>query len=180
MVIYFVKPTDTVKLRDGTTASNLAEVDTGGRVSTNLYATPDSGVTILPVKCDAEGNLSTTGSLVIVGAVSNFRFAETIAASATTTFLMLTVPAGKKYIITDYGVTSIDYAGVSMTLVQDTGGGDTDVLRDKQTATEFMARRTFNGGLIFPAGSTISIKITNDLASISTFDLYMTGKEVDA
>ena len=179
MVVYLQKFSDTFKLRDGSTSSQLASVDSGGRVSSNLYATSDGGTTIVPVRCDQDGNIATTGSLIITGAVSSFLSGETIAASTTTSFTMLTVPAGKKYIITDYGVTSINYAGVAMTLVKNEGAGDVDVLRDKQTSTEYMAERTFNGGLIFSSGTIIKIKITNSQASISEYDLYMTGKEVD-
>ena len=180
MVVYLHKFIDTFKLRDGSTSSNLAEVDSGGRVSTNLFASPDGGTTILRVRCDTEGNLSTTGNLVITGAVSNFLFDYSIAGLTTDTVTMLTVPASKFYVITDYGVTSIDYAGVEMTLVNDTGSGDTDVLRDKQTGTEYMARRTFSGGLIFTAGTVIKIKVTNTQATPSSYDFYMTGKELDA
>lgn len=179
MVVYLQKFTENVRLKDATVDANLAEVDVGGRISTNLYATSDGGSTIIPVKCDSEGNISTTGSLIITGAVSSFLFGETIAATTTTTFTLLTVPAGKNYIISDYGVTSINYAGVEMTLVKNEGGGDIEVLRDKQTGTEFMARRTFNGGLIFSAGTIIKIKVANPQASTSEYDLYMTGKEVD-
>ncbi len=179
MVVYLQKLSDTVKLRDGVTASNLAEVDSGGRVSTNLWATPDGGTTIVRVKCDSEGNISTTNNLVVTSIVSAFNQGYTIAASTTDTVTMLTVPADKNYIITDYGVTSINYAGVEMTLVQDTGGGDTDVLRDKQTGTEYMARRTFTEGLVFAANTVIKIKVSNPELSISEYDFYMTGREVD-
>jgi len=179
MVVFLQKLSDTVKLRDGSVSSQLAEVDVGGRVSTNLFATPDSGTTIVQVKCDAAGNISTTNNLVVTSIVSAFNQGYTIAATTTDTVTMLTVPAGKSYVITDYGVTSVDYAGVSMTLVQDTGGGDTDVLRDQQTGTEFMARRSFTEGLVFTAGTVIKLKVTNTQVSISEFDFYMAGREVD-
>lgn len=180
MVVYLTKPTDTIKLRDGTTASNLTSVDSSGRLSVKIYATPDGGTTILPVKSDVDGNISVTNTVVVTNIISNFLPAQTIPASSTTTFDLLTVPAGKRYVITDYGVTSIDYAGVGMTLVQDTGSGDEDVLRDKQTGTEYMARRTFSEGLVFEEGTVIKIKVSNPQLTTSEYDLYMSGREVSA
>ena len=63
--------------------------------------------------------------------------------------------------------------------MQDTGGGDSDVLRDKQTGTEYMIQRKFTEGLVFAAGTLIRLKITNTQASVSEYDLYMVGREVD-
>lgn len=179
MVVYLTKPTDTIKLRDGVTAANLTSVDSSGRLSTKIFATPDGGTTITAIKCDTAGNLTTANTVVVTDIISNFLPAETILAGATDTFTMFTVPVGKKYVITDYGITSIDYAGPSLTLVQDTGGGDEDVLRDKQTATEYMIQRTFTEGLVFDAGTVIKLKITNPQGTASEYDLYMTGREVD-
>jgi hypothetical protein len=179
VVVYLTKPTDTIKLRDGVNASNLTSVDSSGRLSTKIFATPDGGTTNTPVACDVNGNILTANTVVVTDILSNFLPAETIPAGNTSTFTMFTVPVGKKYVITDYGVTSIDYAGVAMTLVQDTGSGDEDVLRDKQTATEYMIQRKFTEGLVFSAGTVIKLKITNPQGTASEYDLYMTGREVD-
>ena len=166
-----------VELKDADT-DDRAHVDTGGRVFTKLFASPDGGTTIIPVKCDAQGRIGTISAVLALNPVSIFFYDQTIGTGLYSDFTIGAVGAGKKWIMTDWGVTSADYAGPTASIFKTNGGIDTFLLREKVTATDFQIRRSWTNGAIFDEGDTIKIRVYNDSAvNPAHYDVYMLGYE---
>jgi len=143
--------------------------------ASQLYGTPDSGSTWLPVKSDSDGRIALISSLEVANAVSVFFPRQTLGSAETGSWEFGSPPAGKNWLIRDIGIVSESYADVEAYI--QIGGVDFHLL--KTTATDYEAIRNFNGGLIVPAGSVISLKTTNPLSGVASYWPYLTGDEVE-
>ena len=145
---------------------------------THVFGYP--GATILPVKCDNTGRIAAISAVLALNPVSVFYYDQIIAAGTYADYTIGTVGTGRKWIMTDWGVTSIDYAGPTATIFKTVGGSNVFLMREKVTATEFQVRRSWTNGAIFEEGAEIKIRVFNDsVVNPAHFDVYMLGYEAE-
>lgn len=140
----------------------------------NIYASPDSGSTFLPVKSDSEGRIALISSLEVANAVSVFLPNQSLGSAETGSFSFGSPDIGSNWVIRDIGLVSETYADVEVKI--NVGGSFLHMI--KTTATQYEAIRNFNGGLIVNGGSIIDLEVTNPLGVTASYHPYLTGDEV--